>query len=45
MSNSITRKKAADARQEQIAAKNPQFEPEEGPPRFIADVMLGRLAR
>lgn len=45
MSNSESRKKAAQIRQIQIARKIPCFSPEQGQPRFIADVMLGRLAK
>ena len=45
MSNSESRKRAAVIRQKQIADKLPRFAPEQGTPRFIADVMLGRLAK
>jgi uncharacterized protein len=45
MSNSGSRKKAAIIRQKQIAEKVSCFPAEQGPPRFIADVMLGRLAK
>jgi len=45
MSNSESRKKAALVRQKQIAEKVHHFSADQGPPRFIADVMLGRLAK
>jgi len=45
MSNSESRKRAAVIRQRQIADKLPRFAPGQGAPRFIADVMLGRLAK
>jgi uncharacterized protein with PIN domain len=46
MGNSATRKKAAVARQGQIRAKTSRLlQRRDRPPRFIADVMLGRLAR
>jgi uncharacterized protein len=46
MGNSATRKKAANIRQRQIRAKVPCLTPEgDGRPTFIADVMLGRLAK
>ncbi len=45
MSNSESRKKAAWIRHKQIENKVPQFPPGQDPPRFIADVMLGRLAK
>jgi uncharacterized protein with PIN domain len=46
MGNSTTRKKAASIRQRQIQAKVPCLtRPWNEPPRFIADVMLGRLAK
>ena len=45
MGNSETRKKAASLRQEQIRAKAPGSFEQRGAPRFVADVMLGRLAK
>jgi uncharacterized protein with PIN domain len=46
MGNSATRKKAAYFRQKQIRAKVPcLIQPGNACPRFIADVMLGRLAK
>jgi len=45
MSTAESRKKAAKSRQQQIAAKVSSFSAESEPPRFIADVMLGRLAK
>ncbi len=46
MGNSTTRRKAASIRQKQIQAKAAALEPQETAyPRFVADVMLGRLAK
>ena len=46
MGNSVSRKRAATLRQSQIRAKSPVLEGFEGSsPRFVADVMLGRLAK
>jgi uncharacterized protein with PIN domain len=45
MSNSASRKKAANARQKQIKDKVLRLPPGTEPPRFVADVMLGRLAK
>jgi uncharacterized protein len=45
MSNSESRKRAASIRQEQIEGKRPRFASEQSPPGFVADVMLGRLAK
>ncbi len=46
MGNSATRKKAASIRQRQIQSKVPSLSrPGYGLPRFVADVMLGRLAK
>ncbi len=45
MSNSESRKRAAWIRQKQIKDKFPVFPPRLDPPQFIADVMLGRLAK
>jgi uncharacterized protein with PIN domain len=46
MGNSATRKEAASNRQRQIRAKSAPFaETAKANPRFIADVMLGRLAK
>jgi uncharacterized protein with PIN domain len=45
MSNSASRKKAANARQKQIEDKIPRFPLGNELPRFVADVMLGRLAK
>jgi uncharacterized protein with PIN domain len=46
MGNSATRKKAASLRQKQIQAKGISLKLQErGHPKFIADVMLGRLAK
>ena len=45
MGNSGTRKKAARLRQHQIRSKAPRLDPSPDQPRFVADVMLGRLAK
>ena len=45
MSNSESRKRAASTRQKQIEDKTPSFIQAKGSPRFVADVMLGRLAK
>lgn len=46
MGNSATRKKAASLRQAQIRAKAPHsLRQGQSSPRFVADVMLGRLAK
>jgi uncharacterized protein with PIN domain len=45
MGNSASRKKAASMRQVQIRAKAPNLQIDESRPRFVADVMLGRLAK
>jgi uncharacterized protein len=46
MGNSATRRIAATARQNQIRAKATSLEQQEiADPRFVADVMLGRLAK
>jgi hypothetical protein len=45
MSNSASRKKAASIRHKQIEDKIPSFTQVRGAPRFVADVMLGRLAK
>ena len=45
MGNSTSRKRSASIRQQQIELKAPSFTGEPSPPRFIADVMLGRLAK
>jgi len=45
MSNSVSRRRAAAIRQRQIQAKTRAQRAESGPPRFVADVMLGRLAK
>ncbi len=46
MGNSTTRRKAASLRQKQIQAKSTSLKlQEKSHPRFIADVMLGRLAK
>lgn len=45
MGNSESRKKAASLRQKQIEDKTPGYAGGEECPRFIADVMLGRLAK
>jgi uncharacterized protein with PIN domain len=45
MGNSDTRKKAARLRQHQIRSKALRLDPAVGRPRFVADVMLGRLAK
>ena len=44
MSNAESRKQAATLRHSQIRAKAPRLEPEDQP-RFVADVMLGKLAK
>jgi uncharacterized protein with PIN domain len=45
MSNSASRKRAANARQKQIEGKVVHFPLGHEPPRFVADVMLGKLAK
>lgn len=45
MGNSETRRRAANIRRLQIEAKRPGLDASSGCPRFIADVMLGRLAK
>ena len=45
MGNSISRKRAAFVRQVQIRAKAPYLQSDQSRPRFVADVMLGRLAK
>jgi uncharacterized protein with PIN domain len=45
MSNSASRKRASSARQKQIEEKALPFPLGHEPPRFVADVMLGRLAK
>ena len=45
MGNSESRKRATAVRQHQIRAKSPTFGPNATQPRFVADVMLGRLAK
>ena len=45
MGNSGTRKKAARLRKYQIRSKAPRLDPSPDRPRFVADVMLGRLAK
>jgi hypothetical protein len=46
MGNSATRRKAAIIREKQIREKSPRIAPASGDnPRFVADVMLGRLAK
>src|SRR5512136_241381 len=45
MGNSRTRKKAARLRQHQIRSKALRLDPAIDRPRFVADVMLGRLAK
>jgi uncharacterized protein len=45
MSTFESRKKAASIRQKQIDEKGFRFTEEDGTPRFVADVMLGRLAK
>ncbi len=45
MGNTGSRRRAARARQAQIRAKAPLIPPGEGRPRFVADVMLGRLSK
>jgi hypothetical protein len=45
MSNSESRKRAAALRQHQIRAKALSFASNAAQPRFVADVMLGRLAK
>lgn len=43
--NSDSRRRAATQRQDQIRRKSGRVEPHTSPPKFVADVMLGRLAR
>jgi hypothetical protein len=45
MNKSESRKKAAEQRQQQIRSKAFVRQPDGKPPRFVADVMLGRLAK
>jgi uncharacterized protein with PIN domain len=45
LSNSASRKQAAVLRYDQIRAKAPAIERSAEPPRFVADVMVGRLAK
>lgn len=45
MGNSASRRNAARLRHVQIRSKAPSLEPAASPPRFVADVMLGRLAK
>lgn len=45
MSNSESRKRATDRRRQQIRAKALLPEPDGAAPRFVADVMVGRLAK
>jgi hypothetical protein len=45
MGNSGSRKRAATLRQSQIRSKSPVLENGGTQPRFVADVMLGRLAK
>ena len=45
MGNSVSRRDAARLRHVQIRSKAPVLEPTGSPPRFVADVMLGRLAK
>ena len=45
MSNYESRKKAASVRYRQIEKKAPSFSSQRESPRFVADVMLGRLAK
>src|SRR5512144_2561752 len=45
MGNSGSRKKAATLRQNQIRSKSPALEYVGTQPRFVVDVMLGRLAK
>src|SRR5512136_3028751 len=45
MGNSRTRKKAARLRQHQIRSKALRLDPAIDRPRFVADVMVGRLAK
>ncbi|MBM3791673.1 MAG: hypothetical protein FJW35_15180 [Acidobacteria bacterium] len=45
MGNSASRRRAATQRQRQIRTKAQELPAEGPPPRFVADVMLGRLAK
>jgi uncharacterized protein with PIN domain len=46
MGNSETRRRAAKLRRDQIQAKMPHaLRAQDSPPRFVADVMLGKLAK
>jgi len=46
MGNAKSRRKASIARREQILAKEPEsLHEQKRPPRFVADVMLGKLAK
>jgi len=45
MGNSASRKNASGQRKRQIRTKAPRFEEAALPARFVADVMLGRLAK
>jgi len=45
LSNSASRKQATAMRHDQIRAKAPAIERSDEPPKFVADVMVGRLAK
>jgi len=45
MKNSESRRRAATLRQRQIRTKASRFQPDGARPMFVADVMLGRLAK
>ena len=45
MGNSASRKRATALRRSQIRSKSPTLHPQGPSPRFIVDVMLGRLAK
>jgi len=45
LGNSESRRRAARQRHIQIRSKTPALEASPSPPRFVADVMLGRLAK
>jgi uncharacterized protein len=45
MGNTSSRRRAARAREDQIRAKSAPVGSDTGPPRFVADVMLGKLSK
>src|SRR5512138_3457230 len=45
MGNTTSRRRAARAREDQIRAKSARIASAGDPPRFVADVMLGKLSK